>query len=183
MTAEAADVRLGNDARLTPEAVEDIAFALRQAAILKAERVQLFTDAAVLAAEQVQDKRLEFLEQGPEVTIEAALFEALVGFCLNSQILRTAASAVSKKIIGDVLASRTAFVLLPKSPAGQFTQRIVEENRRYGSVAEGAFAERFLRTTLRQEADAEVFRQYSDAVRRAAGSLSSGTALLTVLKS
>jgi hypothetical protein len=64
------------------EAQEALVLQIRAARAAQIERVQAVADAAVLAAEQVQDQRLDLLEKGPEVEISDVIFDALIGLAL-----------------------------------------------------------------------------------------------------
>jgi hypothetical protein len=44
------------------------------------------SDAVTLAADQIQDKRIDWLEEGPEVSFEAFVFELMLGFALESTL-------------------------------------------------------------------------------------------------
>jgi hypothetical protein len=70
----------------TPEQIEEAAAFIRQSAARQMESLQTIMDSATLAAEQVQDKRLEVLEQGPEVTALDIFWDFALTFILESPL-------------------------------------------------------------------------------------------------
>jgi hypothetical protein len=56
---------------------------IHQAAAIQMERIQAIVDGAVLAVDQVQDKRIDILAQGPEVEISDVIFDMLLGVCFK----------------------------------------------------------------------------------------------------
>jgi len=63
--------------------VERLVAKVRLSAALQTERIQAVVDGAALAAEQVQDKRLDLLEKDPEVTFDDVVFDLLWSLCLQ----------------------------------------------------------------------------------------------------
>ena len=61
---------------------EDLVAQIHQSASIQSERIQAIVDGAILAVEQVQDKRIDLLEQGPEVTISDVIFDVFLSVCL-----------------------------------------------------------------------------------------------------
>src|SRR4051794_15685008 len=84
-------------------AVDDVLAAIRLSAQQDLERLSVITDAAVLAAEQVQDVRLDLLEQGPKVTTSDLIFDALLTFALESPIAGLAAKALTQAIVRPIV--------------------------------------------------------------------------------
>jgi hypothetical protein len=56
-----------------------LVFRIRAARAARSERLKAVVDGALLAVEQVQDRRIDLLEQGPEVTIQDIMFDCLLG--------------------------------------------------------------------------------------------------------
>ncbi len=61
---------------------ESLVAQIHQSASIQSERVQAIVDGAILAVEQLQDKRIDVLEKGPEVTISDVIFDVLLSLCL-----------------------------------------------------------------------------------------------------
>jgi hypothetical protein len=70
------------------------------------ESLQLMMDAAVLAVEQVQDKRLELLEEGPEVTASELFVTWMIQFGLEANIAGKLVSGVIKRVLSRRLAQK-----------------------------------------------------------------------------
>ncbi len=70
---------------------------------IQLERIQCIADGALLAAEQVQDVRLDKLEKGPEVDSTAVIVDLFVGLLLDSSIpgrvMKLFANSVCKPIL------------------------------------------------------------------------------------
>ena len=75
-----------------------IAF-IRQSAAKQVESIQAIMDGATLAGEQVQDKRLELLERGPEVTGLGILWEFALTFVLESNLVGKSLRFLTRKIL------------------------------------------------------------------------------------
>lgn len=60
-----------------------LALQIRAARAARLEGLQAVVDGAVLAVEQVQDKRIELLEKGPEVKVEDTVFDLFIGLALG----------------------------------------------------------------------------------------------------
>jgi hypothetical protein len=88
---------------------EALAF-VRQSSARQLELAQAVMDGAILAAEQVQNKRLEILELGPEVTG----FDILLDFALTF--------ALESPLAGKILRSLTMKMLLPRLRANQLAR-------------------------------------------------------------
>lgn len=81
----------------------------------------MIADAAILASNQVQDKRLDMLEAGPEVTGTDILLEVLLSVLLSSNVAGIVIGAVTKKILDRVLSTRRVFMRLSgRSEYGKF---------------------------------------------------------------
>jgi hypothetical protein len=90
-----------------PEIEETVAFMAHSSAV-QLERIQAHLDGAVLAAEQVQDKRLEVLERGPEVSGTAVLFEFAITLILESPLAAKFLQKATKIIFTGVIKRRIA---------------------------------------------------------------------------
>jgi hypothetical protein len=70
---------------------------------IQLERLQCLADGALLGAEQVQDVRLDLLEQGPEVDTSAVIIDLFIGFLLDSSIpgrlLKGFANTTCKRLV------------------------------------------------------------------------------------
>lgn len=66
-------------------------------------RMQALRDGATLAAEQVQDVRLQLLEEGPETDIGQFLVAALVTVALESSVAGLLATTLSSKVLQPLL--------------------------------------------------------------------------------
>lgn len=70
---------------------------------IQLERLQCITDGALLAAEQVQDVRLDLLEKGPEVSTQSVIVDLFIGLLLDSSLpgilMKGFANSVSKRMV------------------------------------------------------------------------------------
>ncbi|EHR69854.1 hypothetical protein BurJ1DRAFT_0981 [Burkholderiales bacterium JOSHI_001] len=73
---------------------------IREARAARLEGLQAIVDGAVLAVEQVQDKRIEVLEKGPEVQVQDVVFDLLIGLALGQ--VGTLLKACTAPIAGDL---------------------------------------------------------------------------------
>jgi hypothetical protein len=96
------------------EGQEALIFRIRAARAAQVERVQAVGDAAVLAAEQVQDQRLDLLEKGPEVELSDVIFDALVGLALMG--VGKALVPVAQSISRELAKSMTWYASNGKNP-------------------------------------------------------------------
>lgn len=99
---------------------EAVAF-IRQSAIRQIESAQAIMDGAILAAEQVQDKRLELLEQGPEVTGFDIFMDFALTFILESplagKILRSITmTMLVPRVKANIVAKTRALLMLTAKP-------------------------------------------------------------------
>ncbi|MFC4775199.1 hypothetical protein ACFO9Q_00190 [Paenibacillus sp. GCM10023252] len=95
---------------------------IEQAFHIQMERQQIIVDAALLAAEQVQDKRIEVLEQGKNVTIEDVLFELLSVYLwevgIIGHVLTPLIKEVTSVICAKTLVWEAVYDRLPKTDYG-----------------------------------------------------------------
>lgn len=120
---------------LTSERDELVA-AARLSAASDAERVQAIVDGALLAAQQVQDKRLDLLEEGPEVSTSDVLFDALVIFAFESGLVGKAAALFARTAISPLLRRAGAAVLLPpRSVRREYLDIYAYAQRNFGALA------------------------------------------------
>ena len=89
-----------------PPSIEEAAAFIRVAEAQQNEQIQVVLDGAELAAEQVQDKRLELLEAGPEVTLEDAIWDFVWVFVTETPLVGAALGAVTKRILIPRLRTR-----------------------------------------------------------------------------
>jgi hypothetical protein len=104
--------------------IEETLLRVRQYAFLQVERTQAFVDGAILAAEQVQDKRLDLLEQGPELTVTEVIFDILLTIALESTIAGKVLAGITKKLLKTALSSVRVFSVLPKFALSERGQNI-----------------------------------------------------------
>lgn len=90
----------------TPSAAWAVALQVREARAARLEALQAVVDGAVLAVEQVQDMRIDLLEQGPEVLIEDIVFDTLLGLALGEvgQALRTCTDSIAAQLADSAAA-------------------------------------------------------------------------------
>ncbi|MFC8095449.1 hypothetical protein [Streptomyces sp. NPDC057301] len=79
--------------------IEAAVRAMRTAAATDQLRLQAISDSMHHAAEQVQDKRIELLEDGPEVTLLQVTMDIVCGFLLESPAVGHFASWLAKKVL------------------------------------------------------------------------------------
>jgi hypothetical protein len=76
---------------------------LRRSEQIQLERLQCLADGALLGVEQVQDVRLDLLDQGPEVDTSAVIVDLFIGFLLDSSIpgrlLKVFANTTCKRLV------------------------------------------------------------------------------------
>jgi hypothetical protein len=97
---------------------EQVVLLVRQSAAVQEARVDAFLDGATLAAEQVQDVRLQVLEtpaqvRGWELWVEFALL------LLETNLVSKAIALASRTIFIPMVRSNRLFLALPKSAAGK----------------------------------------------------------------
>jgi len=113
--------------QLSPESIvgnraafnEDLIYLIRQSCAVQLARVDAFLDGIVLAAEQVQDMRLKFLETPPEVPAWKIIGQAALTFILESTIAGAILTAATKAIFTPILRQHAVFMALPKSLDGK----------------------------------------------------------------
>jgi hypothetical protein len=96
------------------EAREALILRIRAARAAQVERIQAVGDGAVLAAEQVQDQRLDLLEKGPEVELSDVIFDALLGLALMG--VGKALVPVAESISRELAKSMTWYASNGKNP-------------------------------------------------------------------
>jgi hypothetical protein len=99
--------------------VERIALLIRQSAAVQEARCDILLDAAVLAAEQVQDVRLNVIETPAEISGWEIWTEIAIGFLIDSKLPGKALSALTRKVVGQAVKTNTLFFALPKSEEGR----------------------------------------------------------------
>ena len=83
------------------------------------ERLQLFVDSALLAVEQVQDKRIEMQENPKqEVNIYEVFFNMVLMYCWQVKLVEPLINQATKGIVNHLLKTRAVYNSLPKSDYG-----------------------------------------------------------------
>jgi hypothetical protein len=99
--------------------VEHLVLLIRQSAAVQEARADVLLDGAVLAAEQVQDVRLNVLETPAQVSGWSIWAEVALTFLLESNIPGKVLSELSRRIVGQLVKTNTVFLALPKSISGR----------------------------------------------------------------
>lgn len=78
---------------------------IRKAKAARLEGLQAIVDGAILAVEQVQDKRIDLMEKGPEVTIDEIIFDFLLGLAVGQvgKSLKTITDSIAKQLADSVV--------------------------------------------------------------------------------
>jgi hypothetical protein len=98
--------------------VEEVVLRVRNSAAVQEARTETFLDAAILAALQVHDVRLQALETPAEVTGWEFFGDLLLTLILESNVIGMALKGITKTIFKSVLRTNAVFRALPKSPRG-----------------------------------------------------------------
>lgn len=114
---------IGNDkARVSPYDIEKAVALIEQSFAIQQERIQIIVDAALLAVEQIQDKRLELLEKGKTVTINDVIFDLLSVYLwevgLVGHVLQPLVKEVTRIICSKSLKYSAVYNHLQKSDYG-----------------------------------------------------------------
>jgi hypothetical protein len=149
---------------------EDVIFLIRWSAQIDIERIQAIVDGAILAAEQVQDKRIDLLEQGPEVAATDLIFDALVTFVLESSLIGIAARTAAHKIITPLLRKVGAVALMPHPNIRREYLGMLEFARKFGKYATAQI--RDANPELRD--DLKSYHSFIRAITRADGHIIEG---------
>lgn len=172
MSSAAVPAKAQTKAALTKE---DLIYLIRWSAQMDAERIQAIVDGAVLAAEQVQDKRIDLLEQDPEVTATELIFESLLTFVLESSLIGIAAQVAARRIVTPLLrkagAAALSVRLLRQAPAmrREYLQAL-EFARRFGPYVTAQV--RAANPISRDDLNA--YHRFMRAVARADGHITEG---------
>jgi hypothetical protein len=143
---------------LSTAAVEQIIVTVRASVHEELERHQALVDAVTLAAEQVQDKRIELLESPPPVKGGELVVSVLLTVALESNLVGKVVASCTKKVLLAALKRNAVFKMLPKSQAGQ--ELVTGAKRAFGSKGTGdAFA------AWRKFGDAMLQRKLIDDVK------------------
>lgn len=122
-------------ARMTQADIEEAVLFVRRSAVQMMERTQAMVDGAVLAAEQVQDQRLDVVETSPEVSTTEVVFDVLFTLAVNSSVAGRLLSNITTRLLRPVLRSSRVFAALPKfavSRQGQDLKWISSLTKRRG---------------------------------------------------
>ncbi|MCV0388010.1 MAG: hypothetical protein K5821_16780, partial [Nitrobacter sp.] len=98
---------------------ERLVLLIRESAAVEEARLDILLDASILAAEQVQDVRLNVLETPAEVTGWQLWSQAAVVFLLESNLVGKALNTLTRAIVGKAVRTNTLFLALPKSESGK----------------------------------------------------------------
>lgn len=93
----------GSDQKLTPEMVDLAVAELRYQAGFYLEVVQAMMDGVNLAAEQVQDKRLEFLEVGPSTDSDAIIITFVLTLVLEGTVGPAIAAVMTRYALQPIM--------------------------------------------------------------------------------
>ena len=96
-----------------PAEIEVAVGAIRQSATEQVERIQAYVDGAILAVEQVQDKRLSLLKKQLEATASDALFAGAMTALLESSIAGKILVSITRGIVKPMLQTNFVFQLIP----------------------------------------------------------------------
>jgi hypothetical protein len=96
-----------------------LAVRVQRARINAERRVAVLVDASIAAAEQVQDKRLEFLEQGEETNPVEFVLLILLGLFIDSKLAGSAIRVLTKGFVSRASPLTTKVILAPRPSEGQ----------------------------------------------------------------
>jgi hypothetical protein len=99
--------------------VEETCLLIRHSAAVQEARTEAFLDAAIVAAFQVHDVRLQALETPAELTGWEFFGELLLTIILESNVVGKILGKVTRKMFTSVLRTNALFRALPKSPTGK----------------------------------------------------------------
>ncbi len=74
--------------------------------------INLIYDSCLLAVNQVQDKRIEFLEKGPEVTTQDIIISVFLSVCISSSVAGKVIQKLGSEIFTRIGKSRHVFLKL-----------------------------------------------------------------------
>lgn len=96
--------KIGNDkAPATRSDIENAVTLIEQSFAIQEERIQIIVDAAILALEQVQDKRIELLEKGKNVTIYNVIFDVLSVYLWEVGLIGHVLEPLVKEVTGAII--------------------------------------------------------------------------------
>jgi hypothetical protein len=101
----------GSDQKLSPEIVDLAVAELRYQTGYYLEAVQAMMDGVTLGAEQVQDKRLEFLELGPTTDPSTEILTFVLTLVLEGTVGPAVASLVVRNLLGPIMRSTSKAIL------------------------------------------------------------------------
>lgn len=114
-----ANVIVAPSAAQIDDYVEQVVLLVRQSAAVQEARVDAFLDGATLAAEQVQDVRLQLLETPAQVTGWELWAELGIVFLLESNLAGALIALGARKMFTPLVRSNALFLQLPKSAVGK----------------------------------------------------------------
>jgi hypothetical protein len=150
--------------------IEELVFRIRKSAAIRLERQQAMLDGVTLAAEQVQDKRLELAEK-KSADADDSLATFLVVFALESTLAGPVLVGLTKRIVYPLLRTNLAFRLLPRSDSGKALTRLPDftKNGDFGLEEMMGFYHQSIETMI-EEAPGAITIPFIKAKREAGGS-------------
>lgn len=124
---------------------------IRRSQQIQLERLQCLADGALLAAEQVQDVRLDLLEKGPEVDTTSVIVDLVIGCVLDSsipgRIMKHFASTTCKRLIARsaILKVDGKAVWAQTKEEYQFIKTFIGSKELYATITEEMSGDRYLK--------------------------------------
>jgi hypothetical protein len=124
-STSAAQGETAGDQPLPPELVDIVVAELRYQTAFHLEAVQAMMDGVTLGAEQVQDKRIEYLEVGPSTDPEAAIMLFALTLVLEGTIGPAVAALATRAVMRPMMrATAKAINLQSRRDMGEMTTDI-----------------------------------------------------------
>jgi hypothetical protein len=123
-----------------PALVEAVVQLVRQSAAVQEARLDALLDGATLAAEQVQDVRLQVIEEPAEVTGWDIFVEIAPILIIESKVPAKLLANLTKRLLGPAVRSNALFLALPKSQAGKELVKAADDLARLGLIPRGDVA-------------------------------------------
>jgi hypothetical protein len=114
-----------------PARMEEAVAFMHHSCAVQMERIQAQLDGVTLAAEQVQDKRIELLERGPEVSGTAVFIEFALTLVLETPLAGRLLHLVTRRIMTPIVRRRLA---VPLQTAQDRLRSVALRHRRPGAV-------------------------------------------------
>ncbi|HEX9392008.1 MAG TPA: hypothetical protein VF928_11910 [Usitatibacteraceae bacterium] len=174
---------------------ESLVFRINESRVRKVEFATLPADMCMLAAQQVNEVRLNALEAPKEVGWDNIAFEFVLGFVINSSFMEKLSAKFFQKIYGSILSSQLALKVLPKSLFGTAAAKIAAKST--GSIFQAAAgkphfdalgeAERVLAQELRKyvnlnPATKETLKLYASGINELVAESKNASAIVKAVK-